>query len=486
MKRIFLLVVLIVAGLATVGFGQETKKTWTLKECVDIALENNLRIKRSVYNVETFRANLLQAKGNFLPTLNLQGGYGLNYGRAINPVTNQYVDRNSNTLNFNGQSNTTIFNGLRITNTFRYSQKDLEASNFDLQKAKNDVIINVVTLYTNVIFNKELYDNANYQLNSSQQQLERIQKQVAAGSLAMTNQLNQEAQVATNELNLINQENALNLSLLQLKQAMQIPASEIVEVEVPDLALEDLVLDQSANEIYKISLETMPEIKSAVLKKESADLALRAARGSYFPRLTFTAGATTNYSSLSNTARYIQPNDLTNGYTVNNLRPVGQVDGTNQFVYAVTPNPIFVANDYNQAAQLSDNLFKQLSLNLNIPILNGFQTRANVQRQIITQELANITIKETQNTLRQSIETAFNDALAASRSYSASLKQVNAQTEAYRMNKQRFDVGALNIIEYQISENDLFRAKSDLTRAKYNFIFKKKVLDFYQGKQIEY
>lgn len=472
---------LILAFLAsfTVTFAQDAKK-WSLKECVDIALENNLRIKRSIYNVESFRANLLQAKGAYLPTFNLSGTQGWNFGRALNPVTNNFVDRNSNTLNFAAQSNLTLFNGLRITNTFRQSQRDVLASRHDLQKAKNDVILNVVTLYTNVIFNQELLENSRYQLNSSQTQLDRIRKQVDAGALSMSNQLNQEAQVATNELNLINQENALNLSILQLKQAMQIPASEPLQVEVPDLQLEDLVLDNSAEKIYAIALEAMPEIKSAMLKVESAELALKANRGAYLPRLSFTATATSNYSSLNNTARYQSDGTYSLGTT-----PIGQT-ATGVNVFAYSPNLVQVAEKYGPGDQLTDNLYKNLGLQLTIPILNGLNTRTNVQRAAISKQLADITVTETQNTLRQSIETAYNDALAASRSYASSLKQVKAQEEAYRMNKQRFDVGALSIIEYQVSENDLYRAKSDLTRAKYNFIFKKKILDFYQGKTIEY
>ncbi len=481
MKNVFLAVFLIVAGVVNLGFAQEVRREWTLKECVDIALENNLRIKRSVYNVETFRANLLQAEGAFLPSINANGSYANNYGRALNPTTNLFVDKNSTNISPSITSSLPLFNGLRIQNTFRQNQRDVASAQYDLQKAKNDVILNVVTLYVNVIFNKELLDNANYQLNSSQQSLDRIQKQVAAGSLAMSNQLNQEAQVATNELNLINQENALNLSLLQLKQAMQIPASEQVDVQIPDIALEDLVLDQSAEEIYGIALEAMPEIKSAALKVESAEYALKANRGSYLPRLSLNGSVSSNSSSL-NTRNSFVPD----GTTVIGTTPIGVVQPGNQYVYGLTPGGQVLQEKYAHADQLSDNIFKSISLGITIPILNGLATRATVQRSIINKSLADITVKETQNTLRQSIETAYNDAYSASRSYTSAVKQVKAQEEAYRMNQQRFDVGALNIIEFQISANDLYRAKSDLTRAKYNFIFKKKVLDFYQGKQIEY
>ena len=478
MRKFLLLAVTVI--ISQVGFGQDVKK-WTLKECVDIALENNLRIKRSTYNVESFRANMLQAKGAFLPTMNASASYSKNYGRALNPVSNLYVNRNSDAIAPSLNSNWTLFNGLRIQYTYKQNQRDVLAANHDLQKAKNDVILNVVTLYTNVIFNQELFENAKYQLNSSQQQLDRIQKQVAAGALSKSNQLNQEALVATNELNSINQENVLLLSLLQLKQAMQVPASEAMQIEIPDLQLEDLVLDQNAESIYKTALESMPEIRSAQLKMESAEYALKANRGNYLPRLSFNASAASNYSSLSNTPRS-QPD----GTVSIGANPIGIAQPSGQNVYAYIPNFTTVSNEYGQADQLKDNIFKNFSLQLSIPILNGLATRANVQRSIINKEIATVTITETQNTLRQSIETAFNDASAASRSYAASVKQVNAQEEAYRMNKQRFEVGALNIIEYQVSENDLFRAKSDLTRAKYNFIFKKKILDFYQGKNIEY
>ncbi|MBL7851060.1 MAG: TolC family protein [Cyclobacteriaceae bacterium] len=473
MPKLLLTVSLIlISGLS--GLRAQEVRKWTLKECVDVALENNLRIKRSSFAVETSKANLLQAKGQFLPTVNAFGAYTKNYGRALNPTTNLFVDRNSTAISPSVNGNLPLFQGLRIQNSFKQNQRDLLASNEDLLKAKNDVMLNVVTLYINVIFNKELLDNSRYQLNSSLQQLDRIKKQVEAGSLAMTNQLNQEAQVATNELNVINQENALNLSILQLKQSMQIPASEPLDVDIPVVPESDLILDSNPESIYQQAVSSMPEIRASILRVESAEYALKAARGSYYPRLGL-AGTVSSNSSDLNSLRI--PTGTTSQV------PIG-VTQSGETVFTSVNDVTTEKYSHNQ--QLEDNVFRNFALQLNIPILNGFATRSGVQRAKINQELANITVKETQNTLRQTIETAYNDALAAIRSYNASTKQVNAQEEAFRMNKQRFDVGALNIIEFQISENDLFRAKSDLTRAKYNFIFRKKVLDFYQGKPIEY
>lgn len=477
MKRFVCVILSILSSYYSFG---QSDKIWTLQECVKTALDNNLTVRRSIYNLETSEVNLFQSKMAFLPTLNGGSSYGLNYGRALNPVSNQYINRNSNTINVQANSSLTLFNGLRLQNSFRQSSKDYEAASKDLEKAKNDVIINVVTLYVNVIFNQELYDNADYQLKSSQQQLERISRQVAAGALPRGDELNQEATVATNETNLINQENALNLSLLQLKQAMQIPGSTPMTVEVPDIQAEDLVLTDDPDQVYEVALQSMPEIQSAKLKVESAQLAVKANKGGLYPRLALNGSAASNYSSISD-----QPIQVPNGTLTVGTTAIGET-GTGTQVFPYQQNFTTVSEGYNQRDQLKDNLFKSLSFSLTIPVFNGWQNRAGVQRAAINQEIASINEQQTKNTLRQTIETAYNDALAAAKSYSASVKQVNAREEAYRMSKQRFEAGAINYFEYQITENNLFQAKSDLARAKYNFIFKKKVLDFYQGKPIDY
>ena len=481
MKRFVLIKILCLLMLGEL-YAQVVPKQYTLQECVDMALEKNLRVKRSLYSIQSSRINKTQAFMAFFPTLNAGGSYGQNYGRYLNPVNNSFDNKNSNTTNVQLTSSLTLFNGLRIQNTFRQNALDYDASNQDFLKAKNDVIINVVTLYTTVIFNKELFGNTKYQLSSSQQQLERIKKQVVAGALPKSNELNQEAQVATNEVNLINQENALNLSLLQLKQALQLPGSTPLDVIIPDLQTEDLILEQTPEEVYSIALQTMPEIKSSMLRVQSSQLALKASKGNLYPRLSLNGNATSNYSSVADLARF------KNDGTVTQVQQIGYVQSTLDPVFTSFQTPVLTqtSENYGRVDQMTDNLFKSLSVQLNIPVFNGLQSRTAVQRAAVSTELALITKQETENTLRQTIESAYNDAFSASKTYAASLKQVNAREEAYRMNKQRFDLGSLSYVEYQISENDLFQAKSDLTRAKYNFIFKKKVLDFYQGKTISY
>lgn len=492
MKRIFLLCfafLLSVSAWAQIDTTKQDKPAstnvtkWTLRQCVDYMLNNNLNVERGKYNVESSRISYLQAVAAMLPNLN--AGTSLNYawGRSLNQVTYQYTTQQNYSINPSLNSSVTLFNGFRLYNNVKQTSTDFDATKFDLEKIKNDATLSLINLYITVIFNRELLENGKRQLNSTQQQLDRVKKQVDAGSLPMSNQLDLDAQLATNELNVINLENNLNLSLLQLKQAMLIDASQPFDIESPEVTIEDLILDQSKDEIYNIAYQAMPEIKSADLRVKSSYYGVRAARGSLFPRLTFGVGVNSQYSSVSDRARFIP-----DGGFVDVSQPIGTVtvSGTPYTVFSPvvsTPTGTTEAG-YGKWDQLQDNIFKSAGFTLSIPIFNNFQTGGALARAKINNRLAEITKKETQLTLRQNIETAYNQAVASSKAYNSSLRQVQAREESFRITKQRFDNGAANSVDYQIAENNLFQAQSDLTRAKYDFIFRKKVLDFYQGETL--
>ena len=481
MKKIILMSICLISMHA--GISQD-KKIWTLKECIDYALQNNLNVKRSLLTVENSQIGLTQSKLQMLPSLNGGSTFGYNWGRSIDPTTNLFSTQRINSFNLNASSSVILFNGFRLLNTYRQSDLDNAASKEDFAKAKNDVILSVITFYTNVIFNMELFSNAESQLATTTQQLERTRKLAEAGSVPRGNVLDLEAQQATNELNLINRENALNLSLLQLKQALQFSASTPMEIEVPQLDIgTELLLTETSEQIYDAARQTLPEVKSAQLKLQSSTLALKATRGSLYPRLSLNGNLFSNYSSAADRERFIRDG----GTPTTVSQQIGYVQGLNTPVLSdiQVPSGQLVEN-YPLQNQITDNISRALSLSLQIPIFNGYQVRSNVQRSMVTNQQAVINLQDTENTLRRLVETAYNDALAASKTYQSATKQVSARDEAFRMSKQRFDNGAVNFVDYQVSENALFQAKSDLVRAKYDFIFKKKVLDFYQGKPIEF
>ncbi|HEY0741456.1 MAG TPA: TolC family protein [Chryseosolibacter sp.] len=478
----------LVAVLGNPAFSQDTPqkntKVWTLKECVDYALANNLGVQRSRYDVESAEVTRLQSKAAMLPSVNASVSNGYNWGRSINPVTNEFTTQEIRSLSPNANAQLTVFNGLRIQNTIRQSNKDFQASEQDLEKAKNDLMLNVINLYVNVVFNKELLENARFQLSSSQQQYERTKKQVEAGALPKSNELNLDAQVATNEVAVVNNENALNLSLLQLKQALQLPGSTDMDVEIPQLEVEDLVIENSSQEIFEIARKSLPEIRAAELRVSSSYYAVKAARGNLYPRLTLGGSLNSNYSSANDRPIPIE------GAVETVPSPIGYyidpVSSQQRFVFRDVEMPTAFTDGYGYRDQLSDNFFRSAGITLSIPLLNGFQSRAQVQRSVINRNVAEINHKLANQTLRQNVETAYNDAFAASKTYNSSIRQVQAREEAFRMTKQRFDIGAANYVEYQVAENDLFQAKSDLARAKYNFIFRKKLLDFYSGKPLDF
>jgi outer membrane protein len=475
MKKCFTIILIALAGT---GFAQEQGKIWTLKECVDYAVANSLDVKRSVYSRETGEINAFQSKMQLLPTVNGNASYGYNWGRNIDPTTNAFIEQRITSANMNVSGSLLLWNGFRQYYATRQNQTEFNALSEDLIKAKNDVILNVINLYMTVIFNKELLGNAQSQLSSTQQQLDRTRKLADAGSVPRGNVLNLDAQNATNELNLIQRENALNLSLLQLKQALQLPASTEMDVEVPTMDVQrDLVIDQSADEIFSAAVTLMPEIKAAQLRKRSAEYSLRSARGSYYPRLSMNASIGSVYSDAR--VEFV-PNGLVD------IVPsqIGYVQGTNSPVFRDVATPQGSLEEVSFKRQYNDNLGRSLGFSLSVPIFNGYATRSNVKRSVIAREQSHINAVQLENTLRQSVETAVNDAVAAHRTFLSAERQVSARDEAFRMTKQRFDAGAANFVEYQVAENDLFQAKSDLLRAKYDLLFRKKLLDFYQGKPI--
>lgn len=463
-------------SLAFGAFAQQPRAL-TIEECVLIAIENNLNIKRGKLNLENSKATLLQARAAQLPNANVTASYGRNWGRSIDPTTNDFITQRISSSGLGGNSSVTLFNGMQLINSVRQSRVNLEASKYDLEKAVNDVTLGIATIYLNVIFNRELVENAQYQLESSQQQLERTKKLVELGSLPRSRELELVSQVATNEVNVINQQNSLDLAFLDLKQAMLIPASENIDIVVPEIELaaaSDLGINPQG--LYEIAEEAQPEIKSADLGVESAQLGLKIASGAQLPSLGLGGGFSTNYSDAFD-QRPVINSDAPVVY-----EPTGAVTASGEDVLA--PNPSIDYVDFGFADQYEENLSWRLGVQLSIPIFNGLNTHTSIQRSKINLQQAEITAIETRNTLRQQIETAYTNALAASKSYEASTRQVEALEETFRSVENQYNLGAANFTDYQVASNNLFGARSDLVRAKYDYIFKLKILDFYQGKPI--
>ena len=465
----------------------------SFEECLVIALENNLQLKQSELNQKNQKIGLLQSQLSQLPSINLSGNYGNNWGRSVDPTTNQFTTTESYYTGISGFTQFQLFNGFQKRNTIKKSKNDLEKSTYDLEKAKNDVRLNVVNLFLNVLFSLEQVSNALNQLESTKEQLTRIIKLVDAGSLPITNKLNLEAQFASDELALVQQENNYKLSILRLKQIMLIDSSEEIEIIKPEIDINpNVFIGSNPLDIYNTSLGILPEVKSLELSMKSSDYDLKISRsGRYHPFYIYRPSSGTlmnlckdkglNYSSFADRQR-----DFYNGFESKTI-PIGFLtNDPSQTVSTLTSVPVVTGSDDNFTIteQWKDYLSKQLTISLSIPLFNGFQVSSNIQRSKVNKRLTELNVLESKNQLRQSIETAYNDALAASKTFIASKKQVEALEESFRVVKTQYNLGVVNFTDYQVSNNNLVRAKSDMLRSKYDYIVKLKILDFYQGKPL--
>lgn len=434
---------------------QPADKVWTLADCINYAYLNNIQVQQTQLNVLTSQLNLRQSNYNRLPNLTGSTSLTNNVGRSIDPFTNIVVDQDVTSQSYGLNSNVTLFNGMGQVNAVKQSRADLEKSEYDLQNQKNTTALSIANLYLNILLTTEQFKSAQLNLQTSQLQLERTSKMVAAGALPVQNELQAKQQVANDELLVIQAENSLELAKLALKQALQIAASEQFEIDVPELSDPDAqTLELDLDQVYTNSLQ-MPNIKSAEAQVESNQYRIQVAKASRYPTLSLFGGLRSSYSSAA----------------------------PDQFPDPTSPSG-FRENTYLN--QLDFNFARFVQLSLNIPIFNRFQTNTNIGLAKINFENSNLTYKSTLNQHRQSIEQAYYDARAAAKTYDATRKQVEALGESYRNVEQRFELGATNAVEYNQIKNDFNRAQNDLIRAKYDFIFKIKVLDFYQGKSLQF
>ena len=485
-KYFFIIVFLLIPTIHLIA--QDTVRVLNLsfEQCIEIALENNLQLKQSELNLKNQKINVLQSKLNQLPSFYLSGNYGNNWGRSIDPTTNQFTTSESYNSGIAGFSQFQIFNGFQIRNSIKKSRNDLEKSSYDLEKARNDLSLNVVNLFLNVLFSMEQVSNAKNQLESTNEQLIRTTKLVDAGSLPVTNKLNIEAQLAGDELNLVQQENNYKLSMLRLKQIMLIDSDVELEIIKPNIDFNpNIFIGSNPMDIYRSSLDVLPEIKSLDLSMKSADYDLKISRSGRFPSISASTNISTNYSSFADRQRNFYIKDQFDSKTI----PIGFLtNDPSQTVSSVTSVPVISGTDSNFTIleQWKDYLSKRLTLTISIPLFNGFQISSNIQRAKVNKRLTELNILESKNQLRQSIETAYNDAVAASKTFIASKKQVEALEESFRVIKTQYNLGVVNFTEYQVSNNTLVNAKSDMLRSKYDYIVKLKILDFYEGKPLTF
>jgi len=438
------------------------EKQWTLKESVDYALQNNITVKQTIIDKEIAEQDLKSAKGNFLPTVNGNASQNWNFG--------SFIDQNGGRISIDSRGNgfslntgVTLFNGFRNINLKKQAELGVEASQLQLKILENNISLNVVNAYLNILFNKESLKLAQEQVSISQKSLDQVQELVDAGVRARADLLVSKSQLASDNERLVNAQNSVDLSLLSLAQILQLTADGF-DIQDVNIDLTDAVLAyKNSNEILSYAIENRPEIKSAELNIENAEINYQIARSAYYPTLSMGAGASTSYQHLQ-----------------------GQ-DDVRQIVTGFDPMsglPITEFQKNGFAQQIENNLGYNVGFNLSIPIFNGFRNDANVKRSELSKARVILALDNQKQTLSANIEQAFADAKASLTQYEASKISLESQELAFQNEQDKYDLGVSTYFQLEQVRNRLINAQSSFLNAKYNYVFKTKVLDFYLDKPI--
>ncbi len=458
-------------GICNQAFAQ--KQTWNLKQCIEYAIEHNLNVSQSELNSDNLKLTQKQNYWQLLPNLNGGATHAYNIGRRIDPFTNTFANSTVRSNNFFLNSSVTLFNGLQQQYTIQQGNFDYKASQHDLDKLKQDISLSVASAYLNVLFSLELVENAHRQKDITQSQRDRMVKLVDAGSVAKGNLYDIESQLATEELNVVTAENQVNLSYLSLTMLMNLPEGTDFTVDKPEIVIPaDNLLQQTPGQIYLTALKLQPDIKSTEMKEFSAKSQLNVARGTSMPQLTLSGSIGTGFSGLSK--------DITVTDTTFSVYKNGYTSG-GQDVFTIVPQAIYSTKTQSFGKQFNDNVNKNISFNLTIPIFNQFQSRTGINRAKIALKNAQLNSDIKKQNLDRTIQQAYADAKAALNTFEASKKTVTALNESFRYSEQRYNAGAINVLDYNTAKTRLTNAESNLLRSKYDLVYKLKVLDLYQG-----
>jgi outer membrane protein len=444
MKKNF---ILLLSGMLLTGTA--TSQDWSLEQCIRYALDNNIAIQQQQLTAEQAGNRLFQSKMMFLPSLNAGASSNLSWGMSTSRRTivnddgsEQLIDvqehRFSQSFAPTIRASINLFEGLKKINTVRRNQSDYQASQQDVELLRNEIAISVAQAYLQVLLSAEVLAVAESSYESIDVQLTRLKQLVEAGSRPYSEQLEMEAQLAAEEVQRVTSKNQLDNNYLNLRQLLDIPHTSTFQIAKPELSVGENFEGEDVGGVYQLARD-LPQVKSAEYRMESARHNLSIARGDYWPTL-----------SLS---------------------------GSFGSVY-------YDSQEQRFWDQLVDQRSPSLNFSLSIPIFNNWSIRTNAKNAKLNLHIARLEVENKRKTLYKEIQSAVTDALAAFNKYKAAERNVIAAKESFRYTEQKFEVGAINATDYNISKNNLLKAQSEELQAKYQYIFQLKIIDFYKGTPI--
>jgi len=471
MKKIFIGSFFILYFLP--GSAQQSKLT--LQQCIETGIANNLDVLQSDLQTQADEVRWKQAKLNRLPDLNASGNYAFNAGRSIDQFTNTYITDNNQSSFFSLGSGVTIFNGFSMQNLVKQNKLNYEASKMTLQQRKDNLTLSIILAYLQVLNNEDQLVQTRNQMELTKQQVDRLETLSKEGAIRPSDLSDVKGQYAGDQVSIINAQTAVETAKINLCEFMNVPYDKNMTVERLDVTTFTDKYADTPDKIYETAMQQFAQIKAVNYSTQSAGKAVKVARGGLFPLLGLSAGFGTNYSNTGTTQNFINTTDVASSdYVI--------VNGNQSPVFKKQDN--YSNEKISYFDQLNNNRNSNIRLGLQIPIFNSLQQRNRIKLAKIDLKNNELVEKTTITQLQRSIEQAYVNMTAAFDRHKTLLEQVDALTESFRAAEIRFNSGVGNSIDYLVTKNSLDRATINLIIAKYDYVLRTKILDFYKGMKL--
>lgn len=477
-KLPYLLVIEIIILVLIMSFGLSAQDNeWSLKRCLEYAIDNNLDIQRAQLDINQAAINTTENKNQRYPNLSLGTNFSINFGRAVDPTTNDFITQNFLSNGFQVNSNMLIYNAGRITNTIKQSETLEQVQQENLNSITVDMAFNIAQSFINALLAQENVENLKVQITNAQAEIDRMNKMIEAGTRALVEIYDLEAQLATAEQDLAFAQNNYDIALVNLKSLMNIQFDTEMALVAPSM---DQILYSNPDELtlaeaFQRALDFSPSNKAQNLRIEAAEYNLAVSKSGLYPSISAGANMNTNYSN--------QAKQVTD-FTTETVSQTVQINGSPSTISSDQVRPIFTNTPYG--TQLDENLFYGVGVGVNVPIFNNYQAKGSIERAKVNLEIEKNNLLANENSLRNTIQQLLTDARGAKRVLEASEKTLKAREIAAQNAEKRFEVGALNSYDYINIKNQYNQAVINMSIARYDYLYKMKILDYYQGYPIQF
>ena len=440
-----LIIILCTSAQLMAAYAQTSTDTpWTLEKCISHALEHNITVRQQQNTVRQQQIQLDDNRGNHLPVVDASVGQNFSFGRGLT-AQNTYENTNTSSTSFSIGASVPIFSGNKIVNSVKLAQLNLDASLADLDKAREDISMQVAKAYVQILYDMEVADVARRQIAIDSMQTARLQAMMRSGKASQAEVSQQNAQLAQSRLTATEADNNCRLSLLALSQLLELPTPEGFSIQRPDVASISLSssLPPLPDVVYAEALGLKPQIKAEQLRLSASEYSIRIARGDYMPTLSLNGGLGTNYYKTSG----------------------------------------FDADAFG--TQLKNNFSQYLGVNLSIPVFNHFATRNKIRMAKLDRDNQTLRLEDTRKTLYKEIQQVYYAAIAAHARLCSCSEALRSGEDAFELTKSKYENGKATITEFNEQKNNMLKAQSDMIQAKYEYLYQTSLLDFYRGRKLD-